>query len=108
MIPGLKGLTAQTLSDRSQTTCCRHRNLPLDVYYYLLLNSMPTTLKFIENSGDPFIDTQLLQADINNLNEWACKWQLRFNADKCESMRITHLRDKSVSKYFFEKPLKKM
>lgn len=34
---------------------------------------------------DPFIDTQLLQADLNNLNEWACKWQLRFNADKCES-----------------------
>ena len=53
--------------------------------------------------ADPFIDTQLLQPDLNNLNEWACKWQLCFHADKCESMHITHLHDKSVTKYFFEK-----
>ena len=36
----------------------------------------------------------------------ARKWKLRFNADKCESMRITHLRDKSETNYFLEKPLK--
>lgn len=35
--------------------------------------------------------------------EWACKWQLRFNADKCESMRITHTRDKSTSQYMLDK-----
>lgn len=55
---------------------------------------------------DPIKDSQLLQDDLNNLSAWARKWQLRFNADKCESMRITHLRDKSVTNYFLEKPLK--
>ena len=55
---------------------------------------------------DPIIDSQLLQADLANLSEWACKWQLRFNADKCESMRITHSRDKSLTNYTLGKPLK--
>ena len=46
--------------------------------------------------------------DLSNLMEWARKWQLRFNADqdKCESMRITHTRDKSVTQYMLDKPLK--
>ena len=55
---------------------------------------------------DPIIDYQLLQADLNNLSEWACKWQLRFNADECESMHITHSRDKSVTNYIPDKPLR--
>ena len=55
---------------------------------------------------DPTIDCQLLQDDLNNLSEWARKWQLRVNADKCESERITHLRDKSETNYFFENSLK--
>ena len=55
---------------------------------------------------DPTIDCQLLQDDLNNLSEWARKWQLRVNADKCESKRITHLRDKSETNYFLEKSLK--
>ena len=29
-----------------------------------------------------------------------------FNADKCESMRITHTRDKSVTQHMLDKPLK--
>ena len=32
--------------------------------------------------------------------------QVRFDADKCESMHITHLRDKSVTNYTLDKPLK--
>ena len=55
---------------------------------------------------DPIIDCQLLQADLNNLSEWASKWQLRFNADKCKSMHITHSRDKSVTNYTLDKPLR--
>ena len=54
---------------------------------------------------DPTIDCQLLQNDLN-LSEWTHKWQLRFNADERESMRITHLRDKSETNYFLEKSLK--
>ena len=56
--------------------------------------------------NDPIRDCQLLQDDLNNLSDWARKWQLRFNADKCETMRITHSRDKSETNYFLEKPLK--
>ena len=55
---------------------------------------------------DPINDPQLLQMDLSNLMEWARKWQLRFNADKCESMRITHTRDKSITQYMLDKPLK--
>ena len=55
---------------------------------------------------DPIIDCQLLQNDLTNISEWARKWQLRFNADKCESLRITHSRDKSVTNYFLGQPLK--
>ena len=55
---------------------------------------------------DPFKDPKLLQMDLSNLMEWARKWQLRFNADKCESMRLTHTRDKSITQYMLDKPLK--
>ena len=34
---------------------------------------------------------------MNNLGKWAKKWQLRFNEEKCEAMRITHSRDKSTT-----------
>ena len=37
--------------------------------------------------------------------EWACKWQVRFNAHKCESMHITHTGDKSITQYMLAKPL---
>ena len=55
---------------------------------------------------DPIEDPQLLLMDLSNLMEWAHKWQLRLNADKCESMRITHTRDKSITQYMLDKPLK--
>ena len=47
-----------------------------------------------------------IKDDLDNLRDWATKWQLRFNADKCESMQITHSRDRSNTNYFLEKPLK--
>ena len=62
--------------------------------------------KIYREIKDPITDCQLLQDDLNNLCDWALKWQLRFNADKCESMRITHSRDKSETNYFLEKSLK--
>ena len=55
---------------------------------------------------DPINDPHLLQMDLSNLMEWARKWQLWFNADKCESMCITHARDKSITQYMLDKPLK--
>ena len=57
---------------------------------------------------DPNRDPQLLQMDLSNLMEWAHKWQLQFNADKYESMRITHTRDESILQNMLDKPLKDM
>ena len=57
---------------------------------------------------NPIRDPQLLQADLTSLTEWARKWQLRFNADKCESIRITHSRDNSATNYTLGKSLKDM
>ena len=55
---------------------------------------------------DPIKDPQPLQMDLSNLMKWAREWQLPFNTDKCESMRITHTRDKSVTQHMLDKPLK--
>ena len=44
--------------------------------------------------------------DLSNLMEWARKRQLRFNADKCESMRITYTGNKFITQYMLDKPLK--
>jgi len=44
-------------------------------------------------------DTQALQTDIDRLANWATLWQPRFNPEKCESMCITHNRDRSVPSY---------
>ena len=55
---------------------------------------------------DPTIGCHLLQDDLNNLSKWVRKWQLHFNTDKCKSMQITHLHDKSDTNYFLEKSLK--
>ena len=44
-------------------------------------------------------DTRALQTDIVRLVDWATLWQLRFNPEKCETMRITYSRDRSVPSY---------
>ena len=41
-------------------------------------------------------DTRVLQTDIDHLANWATLWQLRFNPEKCETMRITYNRDLGV------------
>ena len=40
-------------------------------------------------------DTRALQTDMDYLANLATLWQLTFNPEKCEAMRITHNRDKS-------------
>ena len=40
-------------------------------------------------------DIMELQEDINKLVEWANKWQISFNVDKCSVMHIGHSNMKS-------------
>lgn len=52
-------------------------------------------------------DALSLQSDLNRMSCWAKTWQMSFNPEKCEVMRITHQRDLSVPIYhLFGKPLK--
>ena len=51
-------------------------------------------------------DSEALQLDVDQLLSWASKWQLRFNPDKCEVLRITHKRDFSLPTYSLGKSLK--
>ena len=49
----------------------------------------------------------LLQSHLDLMSNRAKTWQMTFNPDQCEVMRITHHRDFSIPKYhFFGKPLK--
>jgi hypothetical protein len=34
------------------------------------------------------------------MSEWKKIWQLSFNPEKCEVMRITHLKDHTVPEYY--------
>ena len=51
-------------------------------------------------------DSEALQLDVDQLLSWASKWQLRFNPDKCEVLRITHKRDFSLPTYLLGTSLK--
>ena len=44
-------------------------------------------------------DTDVLQSDLFRLTKWCQTWQLKFNPDKCETMRITHKQDTSKESY---------
>ena len=41
-------------------------------------------------------DMQTLQSDLDRMTQWTNSWQLNFNPDKCEVMRISHRKDLSL------------
>ena len=44
-------------------------------------------------------DSIALQSDLTALDLWADLWQVKFNPNKCEVMRITHNKDNSTRRY---------
>ena len=44
-------------------------------------------------------DSLALQSDLDCLENWTTSWQVKFNPQKCEAMRITHKQDKSKHPY---------
>ena len=45
-------------------------------------------------------DANILQSDLNKIETWSDIWQLKFNCEKCETMRITHAKDFSKPEYY--------
>ena len=45
-------------------------------------------------------DTLALQSDLDSLENWTKSWQVKFNSEKCEVMRISHKQDKSKHPYY--------
>ena len=55
--------------------------------------------KIYRTIGSPDVDIPALECDLDRLGVWANKWQMHFNPDKCEVMRITHGKDKTKPIY---------
>ena len=55
--------------------------------------------KIYRTISSPDVDIPALQCDLDQLGIWANKWQMHFNPDKWEVMRITHRKDKTKPIY---------
>ena len=53
-------------------------------------------------------DTSILQSDLDSLEEWTRNWQVKFNPEKCEVMRISYKQDKRNHQYYLSKCKVKM
>ena len=51
-------------------------------------------------------DSEALQFDVDQLVSWASKWQLPFNSERCEVLRITHRCELSFHNYSLSTSLK--
>ena len=45
-------------------------------------------------------DCEALQEDLNKLHDWVERWQLRFNATKCNILRATYTRKKKITENY--------
>ena len=72
---------------------------------YILRNIMSSTKLFADDMKlysilrDTKEDVEELQKDLIRLESWSHVWQLKFNTDKCETMRISKKNDYSSPQY---------
>ncbi len=67
------------------------------VLFLLYINDISENIKsqirLFADDGIIYQDHVTLQEDLENLNNWANKWQLNFNFSKCYHLGITNKRD---------------
>ena len=79
------------------------------LHFILYLNDLPEGISsqvllladdcILYREINTLIDCQYLQKDINTLCNWKCKWQMKFNIDKCYIMHVTHKRNPLLMTY---------
>ena len=77
------------------------------VLFLIFINDLPDNIRssvrlfadncvLFRNINSPK-DCEILQEDLNSLARWETDWQMKFNVDKCHSMRVTrHLPGKQI------------
>ena len=76
---------------------------PLLVLVYI--NDMPEGINLVvrlfadDSLVYRIIDQTILQEELHKLEQWEDKWQMQFNADKCEVIRITNKRNHITDNY---------
>ena len=76
------------------------------VLFLCYVNDMPETVSFfiymyaddtkIGRAVSNIEDNRRLQADLDRVQEWSDKWQLRFNSSKCKVMHLGHNNSKAL------------
>ena len=87
-----------------------HRELFLHPYYFSasLPNGIKSKIKLyaddvlLYNTIHSQEDCHNLQQDLNLLEEWATKWKMSFNLQKCEFLRITNKEYPIFSQYLIQ------
>ena len=74
------------------------------IQLYLTQSHLPPSYllmipKSINGQINKVEDSIALQSDLNTLDQWTDRWQIKFNPSKREVMRITHNKDKSTTRY---------
>jgi hypothetical protein len=81
------------------------------ILFLIYINDLPSEIqsstklfaddtKIYRKLVDKVADTSILQSDLDRMRNWTENWQLNFNFEKCEVMRITHSKDLSLPEYY--------
>ena len=69
---------------------CYINDMPEAIVSFIFMYADDTKIsRNTDNEGD----RQMLQRDLDQLVNWADKWQLNFNVDKCKVMHIGRIRN---------------
>ena len=94
----------EELLEKGRLSSLENRRLQ-DILILISRNIMSSTKLFADDMKlyrllrDTKDDVEELQKDLIRLESWSHVWQLKFNTDKCEAMRISKKNDYSSPQY---------